>query len=230
MDAQEIRSTLIRLLKSYIGGELTGSQLESELTGLGEQGDETTDYIIMELCGRIDVWDNKPLHPTKSYCDYLQRLLLTLEAGASINVTREYTWTPRQYVAMAFLAVFIAIYLVVSLKTGFYNYPIVALPFGVVSLILLYWRLRDGRDLRKRKEFYGPYDSFKELSIIRRHSSFRKAKFGPQFYHNGRINKVVAFCFRLCVIVVILFRGPIALLIQSIPECQKRTSCKLHTT
>ena len=160
---------------------------------------------------------------SKEGWDYFQRLILVLQSDSHIEVHKKRQWSVRQLIATGALALFGLS--IVWLGIGYHTLAI-AVPFGVVSILLSSWHTRS---MPQPDPFYfaiTPFSSVLEILRVRRRlHEFKKRKYPPHLKSRTlrspsatleMIDRVTPF---LNYAVWLMF-SPLALLFQILPDTQ----------
>jgi hypothetical protein len=216
------RDALVEVINRYLTDDLTAFKLNDALIDItARTKDETVKRVADLLWYHYDDLEDHKVVASKEEWDFFQRLLLILKSDADlVEETGKRTWTARQALAAACLAVFG----VVVAKTGWgYHLFLATVPLGGVSVLLKLWHsgLEEPR-LRQQAPLI-PFGSVSELRSMRRKvHGFVKSRYPTQL-GSRTIRGPVSEAFNwLHFIVVWLLFSPVALLIQALPEREQR--------
>lgn len=218
------RDALIQLIQRYLAEDITAFKFDEQLSEMGSRTtDETVKWCVSCLWGFYDDCKDHKVVATKQEWDAIQRLLLALHSNGTIKSTTRREWTPRQFLAALGLVAFLC----AVWKTGFGNHLIlVALPLGIVSMLLSRWHEKRNISTSAEKQArLVPFSSVSEMLGFRR--SVRgswKAKYPVRL--SGRLirSRSAQELLRAQTFVMWLVFSPLVLLFQSLPECHSKWS------
>lgn len=143
---REHREQLVHVIDQYLHEELTAFEFDDKIFELRYQTtDETIQHVVDFLWQFYDDCEDHKVVLDRVGWNCWQRLRLLLKSEASLNCTTKRIWSTAQIVAAVALAAFFWL----ASYAGFgEQLMIVAIPFGIVSIILSKWRSR----------LYRPYD------------------------------------------------------------------------
>jgi hypothetical protein len=171
------RDAVIAAVNRYLNGETTAFQFDEEIFGI-ESDDPSVRHAVCQLWYFYDDCKDHKVQLSKEAWDYIQRLILLLQSDAQIEVRKRRRWDFTELIALAALILFVY----ESCWFGFGSQLLaVALPFGIVSFAISWWRARKSAgQMDKSRIGLTPFSSLSELLPLRRRvSNFRKCKYPP---------------------------------------------------
>jgi len=170
------REELASALQAYMDRQITASELDETI---GRVSPATADATVKDIGSALwrcydDLKDHKII-ASKAQWDWLSRLLVVLESDAQIAVVRAgRRWHRRQPIAAACLVLFGLL----AFATGFGSHLLaLAVPFGVVSILLHRWLQVEENASHADEEGVTPWWSLARLvSVHRRVAGFGKRR------------------------------------------------------
>ncbi|MFH0794460.1 MAG: hypothetical protein V2A74_10555, partial [bacterium] len=148
----------------------------------------------------------------------IQRLVLLLKSDCHIEVVKTKRWTVRQFVALVALALFGWFTPLFGFGEGLFA---LAIPFGVVSILLLYWRNRSTRKVSREEIVLIPFSQVSEILRIRRRiAGFFKKKYPSRLRSREIRTRSSALMQEAPFYAFWLIFSPIVLLFQAFPETE----------
>ena len=214
-------------IRSYMGERLTAFEFHEALTDIcGKTDDKTVQHI-----GRLlwflydDITDHKIVASHEEW-DYFNRIALLLQSGAELEGTitrRRWSWQ-NGVAAMAFIG-----FICAAIHFGWGDHLlIVAIPFGVVSMLLSYWANRSEKPPSRIEVALTPFPSMASLLAVRRAVTHFSRKKYPSNLRSRTIRSPIAGKIMLLPIKLMwLLFAPIPLLFQMIPLTETTTRIKM---
>jgi hypothetical protein len=213
---REQRENLANVIDRYLHEELTALEFDDEIFDLRYQTtDETVQHVIDFLWQFYDDCDDHKVVLDRVSWNCWQRLLLLLKSEASLNCTTKRIWSTSQIIA----AVALAGFLWLASRAGFgEQLMIVAIPFGIVSIILSKWRSRLYQQADDGDVTLYPFSSVGQILWVG-HSvrGFRKEQFPPHLTSRRIRGRLGVFGKYLQFYSSWLLFSPIALCAQLLP-------------
>jgi hypothetical protein len=204
-------------LKSFMNEEITAFQLNDRLfAGANPVRDETLQSLSWAVWSHYDDIQDHKIVATKEEWDFLNRVRLLLESVAEIKTSEtRRTWHLRQAVA----AVSLALFCLVAGRTGIGNHLLIyAMPFGLVSMGLAWWKRRDEAKASLAQAAITPFPSVSNLLTLRRSiSGFQKLRYRAATGQRRIRGRLVESAYWLQWGVFWLMFAPVALLFQTLP-------------
>lgn len=210
------RDRLVDAIDRYLSDEITAFEFDERIFDIRrETHDPTVRNVVDALWYHYDDCDDHQVVLTKAEWDYFQRLRLLLESDASLDVQKHRVWSWTQLVAAAALAGFAWW----ATKWGFgEQLLIVAMPFGVVSIVISRWRRRVLQGQTRADETLVPFASVSQLrSIRRRVPGFRKWRYRGELATRTIHRQIGPFVSMLQTYSIWLLASPVVLLAQLFP-------------
>jgi hypothetical protein len=212
------RDRMAATLRSYMGEKITAFELDESL-GKVMTEDRTARKVRLWLWFHYDDLKDHKVVASKAQWDYFNRLLLLLASNAEIEINRTWRgWHMSQVPA----GLCVACLAFIVLRTGVgYHLIIYALPFSFLSLVIGRFNRRRMAKLRPEDDSLIPFQSFSDLRAIRRGvPGFIKAR-----YPEGLVGREIRpnrdqKWFRVYEIILWLVFGPLALLLQTLPDAE----------
>jgi hypothetical protein len=207
------RDALIATINRFLDGTTTAFQFDDELDAYrGKSADPTISDIARTLWYFYDDCKDHKVNLNQQSWQYIQRLILVLQSDAHIiKKTTKKIHITQLFAGISLLAFCYSIY---YLGMGIQYFAIV-IPFGLISIILSYFRERLVDRIEQNDTNLLPFSSFSELRALR----YKFPQFVRRRYPSG-INKqthgslTIASAY-LNSYVVLIFIAPIILLFQS---------------
>ncbi len=220
---RETRNLLVNSIELYLDERITAFELDEKITQLAaESKDETVHYVVRALWYHYDDCDDHTVVLSKEQWDYFQRILLLLRSDAELNVERRRWWSLRQLIAGLTLLCFLLLAMCIGLGMHLF---IVAMPFGIISIILSRTHSKPSKDEQKYLSTLAPFSSvFEILAVGRSVEGFQKRRY-PQKLENKRIRSGfldLAYVFNA--IVMCLTFSPFVLLFQMLPNVEEKAA------
>lgn len=212
---RKARNQLIEAIEWFMDEKTTSWAFDDLIMEIAaDSEDKTIDMVAMDLWFLYDDCKNHTIVATKAVWDYLQRVIVLLRSDAEVSVERGHVWHWQQSVAAAALVAFVAIALPLGWGSHLF---IVAIPFGVVSM-LLGLTYRETNAQREAAYRHAPFDSMNQfLEIGLSLNDFQKRKY-PQALKRKQIRSpILTALYYLYWYVLWLCFSPVALLVQSLP-------------
>ncbi len=225
----EARKQVAAVTRLFLTEKITSFEFDDAL-GRIRTDDPTVMTIAHELWHFYDDLKNHKVALTKSEWDYIYRLILILEsdADADIEICTVRSWSLRHGVAASALALFTLLAWRVGWGT---QLVVLALPFGVLSLLLALWRLLSTPKPTPLELTSAPFVSLPQLLGARRRTpDFAKRNY-PNHLAERRIrHPLIALSTEwpsfLALGLAWLMFAPIPLLLQSLPDTGSRLTTK----
>lgn len=173
------RDCLVSALKSFMEERSTAFAFDKAISKVA---DSTKDQIVREVAHTLwlfyDDFKDHKIVAAKDTWDFFNRLILLLQSDAEIeHVSTGRRWSIRQAIA----AVALIGFLWVAAKTGVGAHLFLcAIPFGVVSLLLAWWRKREEKGTESLERALIPFPSLASLMRVRRSMpGFCKKRYPP---------------------------------------------------
>lgn len=216
------RGELASALQAYMDRGITASELDETI---GRVSPATADATVKDIGSALrrcydDLRDHKII-ASKAQRDWLSRLLVVLESDAQIAVVRAgRRWHRRQPIAAACLVLFG----ILAFLTGFGSHLLaLAVPFGVVSILLHRW-LQVEENVRHADAEGATAFSFL-ASVLSVHG--RVARFGkrrcPRSEMAGRLRRLYERLLWLPWVAAWLMLAPLPLFFQMLPRVVSET-------
>lgn len=212
------RDALVAAINRYLDGQTTAFQFDSEIFGI-KSDDPTVAHVVHALWFFYDDCKDHKVRLSKEAWDYFQRLILLLESDGQVELSKRRRWDFTQLVALAALLVFL--YAAHWLGFGM-QLLAVAIPFGVVSIVISWWRRRTAaRTADPKAVILAPFSSLAELIALRRSvAKFGKRKYPPgmkPFKIRSPLEETAGW---LRLYAAWLFFSPLVLLFQTLPTTE----------
>jgi len=214
-------------IRSYMDERLTAFELDETLSDISSKTDDkTVQHVGQALWFHYDDITDHKIVASQEEWDYFNRLALLLKSEAELegSTTRRHWSWQNGIAAIAFVGFVFA-----SIHFGWGKHLfIVAIPFGVVSMLLGYWANRTAKRLSRTEIALTPFPSIASLLAVRRNvADFSKNKYPSNI--RGRIirspfaNKIMLLPAKL----MWLMFAPIPLLFQMFPQTETTTQIKM---
>ncbi len=211
------RDALACTIRQYLNDEITAFDLDDKLWDIRQKTkDETVDDVAAAFWYHYDDLKDHNVVASKQEWDYFQRLLLVLESDAKIVTKRTRRWSVRQFLAAVALAGFCA----AAAYLGWGEHLlIVAVPFGVVSMLLSFWSRRAARSAPQPDLIAYPFSSVSAiLHALRKCPGFRKQRYPKRLRGRsirGRLARTAAW---IPALAMWLLLAPAVLFFQMLPD------------
>lgn len=209
------RASLTALIRSFLDSEITAFAFDERLDGFRDSADPVIRYVVDAVWYHYDDIDDHLVCLSKPEWDYFQRLLLALNSDCRVEVRTDRRWSIKQLIAAFSLGAFA--YLAIRIGWG-YQLLILAIPFGVVSIALFFWRSNDQADVDPHRAILFPFGSFADLSAAYRSSTFRKTRYPKQIAGRRIRSPFMAAFLEIPTYAMWLILSPVPLLFQMLPE------------
>jgi len=221
------RDKLARGLRSYLEEKVTAFDLDEVVQESEASQDEAVRVTAGALWYHYDDVKDHHVVADKPEWDYFHRLLLLLESDGELEVRRTRTWTPRQFIAIAFVVGFAA----AVLFFGFEQVGVgAALVCGVASIILSRWHVHSAYRQDCEGSTLIPFGTFGEIRRARRSVAWFKKRPYPSALAGRQIRSpIVAAVLMLPWLLLWALFGPLVLLVQSLPEATTSFSVRVPT-
>jgi hypothetical protein len=215
---REHRDALVAAINRYLDGQTTAFQFDGEIFGI-RSDDPIVSHVVHSLWLFYDDCKDHKVHLSKEAWDYFQRLVLLLESDGQVELSRRRRWDFTQLVALAALLLF----LYAACWFGFgMQLLAVAIPFGVVSIVISWWRGRTAaRTTDPKAIILAPFSSLAELIALRRSvAKFGKRKYPPGMKPFKIRSPLEETAIWLRLYAAWLFLSPLVLLFQTLPTTE----------
>lgn len=215
---RENRDALVNAINRYLDGQTTAFQFDGEIFGI-KSNDPTVSHVVHALWFFYDDCKDHKVHLSKEAWDYFQRLVLLLESDGQVELSRRPRWDFSQLVALAALLLFL--YAAHWLGFGMQLLAL-AIPFGVVSIVISWWRRRTAeRTADPKAIILAPCSSLSELIALRRSVvGFGKRKYPPGMKPFKIRSPLEETAIWLRLYASWLFFSPLILLFQTLPTTE----------
>ncbi len=212
---RENRDALVAAINRYLDGQTTAFQFDGEIFGI-KSDDPTVSHVVHALWFFYDDCNDHKVKLSKEAWDYFQRLVLLLKSDGQVELTRRRRWDFTQLVALAALLLFL--YAAHWLGFGI-QLLAVAIPFGVISIVISWWRSRSAaRTADPKGIILAPCSSLAELIALRRSvANFGKRKYPPGMKPFKIRSPLEETAIWLRLYAAWLFFSPLVLLFQTLP-------------
>ena len=214
------RSSLATLIRSFLDSEITAFKFDEQLDPFRESEDPLVNHVVDAVWFHYDDCDDHLVCFTKQQWDYFQRLLLILSSDCRIETRTQRRWSIKQLFAA--LTLFGFNYFAAQLGWG-QHLLIVAIPFGIVSIALSFWRHRDATAPNPYAPVVFPFATFSDLATAYHSSGFRKTRYPKHIGARTIRSPLMAAFWRLHTYTAWLILSPVPLLFQSLPDRQTET-------
>lgn len=214
-------------IRSYMDEGLTAFQLDEAISEISEKTDDkTVRHIGRALWFHYDDITDHKIVASQEEWDYFNRLALVLKSDAEIDVAatrRRWSWQ-NGIAAIAFVGFLLA---AVYVGWGAHLF-VVAIPFGIVSMLLGYWAGHARRRLPGNEIALTPFPSVASLLSVRRGAAgFSKSRY-PSHLRSRTIRSPVASKVLLLPAKILwLLVAPVALLFQMVPQAESTTRIRM---
>jgi hypothetical protein len=215
------RDAVVAAVNRYLNGETTAFQFDEEIFGI-ESDDPAISHVVHQLWCFYDDCKDHEAQLSKEAWDYIQRLILLLQSDAQIEVRKRRRWDFTELIALAALILFVY----ESCWFGFGAQLLaVALPFGIVSIAVSWWRARKSAgQMDKSRIGLTPFSSLSELLPLRRRvQNFRKRKYPPGMKEFKIRSPLEDFGMILQLYALWAIFSPVVLAVQVLPTTETDT-------
>lgn len=222
---RDSRNKLTGIIQAFLAGDLGAFEFDEALFADFDKGDDPTiEFIVSALWFHYDDCVDHDVALSRQEWDYFHRLLLVLASDAHIEVASQRIWCPPQLAAAIGLIGFV--YCTFWLSFGS-HLLVVAIPFGLLSILLSFWREHYTPAQSTQEANLFPFSSMSELLALRRSiSRFVKqrypAELGDKQIRTETMERILWFQWH----VVWLLLSPIALFFQTLPLRRVSTRVK----
>lgn len=214
------RDSLAKLTRSFLAGEISAFEFDGELDQYWDSEDPIISHVLGAAWPHYDDCDDHLVSLSKQEWDCFQRLLLVLESDCQIETSSQRHWSIKQLFAASALLAFT--YVAFQFGWGEQLF-VLAIPFGVVSILLSFWRVCDDNMNDPYAQIIWPFASFSDLATAYRSSNFRKTRYPKQIAQRKiRSTFMTAFWGTYFYTMWAIF-SPIPLVFQTLPTTQTAT-------
>ncbi len=201
-------------IEAFLDDQIAAFELDDRL-GVILTDDATVNYVIQAVWYHYDDIKDHKITLAKNEWDYFQRLLLLLDSDAEITIPTSKRWSWDHALAWFSLLLFLGI--AYPLGWGFHLF-LVALPFGIVSMLIAWYRQRTPQELSPRDIAHYPFASFSQIRSLR----LRAPEFAKRQYRSDIAGRQIRTTGadslnRMASLLPWLFFSPLALFFQGIP-------------
>lgn len=210
------RDKLTGEVRRFLAGEVSAFAFDEAIFEIrGATVDETVRTAVDSLWLFYDDCDDHFVAMSKPEWDFVQRLLLVLESDRHMVQTSSRRWAWTQLVALAALLAFAACVWWFGIGE---HLLVLAIPFGIVSLAISWWRQRFEPNRDSRVEAILPFSSFAELrAVYLAVGRFRKARYRNELANSRIRSSLAEFGMRLPTTAAWLLCSPLPLCFQVLP-------------
>jgi hypothetical protein len=186
---REARDEMVAVINRYLSKKIKAFEFDESLSRLAyKTKDSAVIWISEALWSSYSDNENHFCDLEKQWWDLYQRCLLVLKSGVQIKIIRRKIWTLRQNIALICLLVLASLWWWDKVGLVFF---VSYFAFGVVSLVLSYWRYLDERSYWINWFSLAPFSNVSEIRRICAHvKEFTKKKFPS---HRSKRNNVAKF-------------------------------------
>jgi hypothetical protein len=216
------RDRLIETINRYLDESITAFEFDDEIDKIMcASADPTVTYVRTALWYYYDDCKDHKVVLSKEEWDYFQRLILLLRSDSHVETVARKMWSVRQVVATFALAGFG--YCVSKVGIGS-QLLVVAIPFGVISMLLSRWRRRRVVIPTKKEVSLVPFSSVPELRTVHRAvPDFCKRKYPSHLKTRSIRGPLLRFMTLLPSYIAWLLLSPVVLFVQLFPETEQKT-------
>lgn len=213
--SEPTRENLASVIRAFLGSEITAFEFDEQLDEFRDSHDPVVQYVTDAVWYHYDDCDDHLVCTSKPEWDFLQRLLLLLASDCTIERESRRIWSLRQVIAAISLAAFT--YFAVRSGWG-YHLLLLAVPFGVISMLLAYTRPSPPVSSDPYRPIIFPFASFSDLERAYRSTVFRKTRY-PKSLSDRQIRSPFMYTFHtLHSHVMWLLLAPFPLFVQCFPR------------
>ncbi|MGE0481702.1 MAG: hypothetical protein AB7Q17_14650 [Phycisphaerae bacterium] len=219
---RDARDCLATLIESYLDEQIAAFEFDEKIQDVaGKSDDEAVRHIAQALWFYYDDCKDHTVVLSKQQWDYFQRLVLLLRSDAEFQVDRLRIWSWRHAVAAIGLAGFVF----AAARLGFGGHLfIVAMLFGLLSMLIAWSRPNPSKVHPDEWMRLSPFGSFMDMLAVRRRvASFHKRRYPHELAGKRIRSPLMDRAIWLQSYCLWLLFSPVALLIQSLPDCEERT-------
>lgn len=214
-------------IRSYMDERLTAFQLDETLSEISAKTDDkTVQHVGDALWFHYDDITDHKIVASQEEWDYFNRLALLLKSDAELeSTTIRKHWSWQNGIAAIALIGFIC----TAIYVGWGEHLlIVAIPFGILSMLLGYWANRVRRRLSKTEIALTPFPSVASLLSVRRATAgFSKRRYPSDIKSRTIRSPVATKVMLLPAKILWLLFAPIPLLCQMFPQTETTTRIKM---
>lgn len=213
---RERRAQLIAAINRFLDEQTSAFDFDEEIHRIG---DATTDQTVRDVVDALwlhydDLSDHK-VALCKLEWDYFQRLILLLKSDARLQVQKQHYWSLTQLAAAGALAAFLWC---VALTGIGQHLLLVAIPFGLISVLISHVRRRLAPDLSQLEVALLPFASISQLLAIRRKvAEFSKRRYPTHLACRRIRSRLGEFAVALQTYSCWLLLSPLVLIFQMLP-------------
>ncbi len=222
---RENRDRLVDAIDRFLNETTTAFQFDEEVHEIrGASDDPTVTHIASSLWYYYDDCKDHTVDLSKEAWDYFQRLILVLQSDAHVEIETHRRWS----VTQAGAAIALALFCLCAVWLGIgYHLLAVAVPFGLVSVLLSHWRGRGAPQLSPRQRSLIPFSSIAEILTVRRSvSGFTKHRYPRDLTRERIRSPLTQVALSLQFHAMWLVFSPLILFFQLLPETE--TQSRVH--
>lgn len=222
---RENRDRLVDAVGRFLDEKTTAFQFDDEIFNIWDASDNSTvGHVVMSLWLYYDDCKDHTVDLSKEAWDYFQRLILVLQSDAHVEIETHRRWS----VTQAGAAIALSLFCLCSVWLGIgYHLLAVAVPFGLVSVLLSHWRGRAAPQLSPRQRSLIPFSSIAEILTVRRSvSGFTKHRYPRDLTRERIRSPLMQVALSLQFHAMWLVFSPLILFFQLLPETE--TQSRVH--
>jgi hypothetical protein len=223
LDPPPSRAALATTIRAFLDSQITAFEFDEQLNPFRSSHDPLIKHITLAVWFHYDDCTDHYVRMSKQEWDYFQRLLLALEGNCRLEREDERRWSVKQLVAAVALCLFG--YYAMAWGWGSQLY-ILAMPFGLVSIALSFWRRPERQRANPFESITFPFASFADLSAAYHSAEFRKSRYPQQIARRTIRSPFMSRFFEMKTYIVWLMFSPVVLFFQMLPERCSRTRVK----
>ncbi len=223
MEPSLSRAALAATIRAFLDSQITAFEFDERLNPFRSSHDPLIKHITLAVWFHYDDCTDHYVRMSKPEWDYFQRLLLALAGNCRLESEHERRWSVKQLVAAVSLCLFG--YDAIAWGWGSQLY-ILAMPFGVVSIALSFWRQPERSRANPFKSIIFPFASFADLSAAYHAAGFRKSRYPQQIARRTIRSPFMSRFFEIHTYILWLMFSPVVLFFQMLPESCSRTQVK----
>ncbi len=171
---RKARDQTITAIEEYLDDKLSAFDFDDRLSGI-ESDDQTVNEIVQAAWYSYDDCTDHKVVLSKQGWDYFQRLLLILKSDAELSSSVVKRWSWDHALAMTALGSFVGLAFLVGWGSQIF---ILAVPFGVISILINVYRRRRSSELSGYEIACIPFDSYSQIRWLRHQvPAFRKRQY-----------------------------------------------------